>query len=351
MTDTQEVQEAAGTSQLAALRLKIANPFKRKIINHHQPAGSSGSSGSNSNQPSSSQSTVKSHLDHLNPEESTVDTEEEIDEVVRKINAVGSIDSPVNSPAKKKKKRKKKHSGADANADVSGENNLQTMIDSALQKSMNKLLPTLVKAVSDVVSSTMEKKLSHIERKLENLHEELQREKVKNKIEQEKQEQFSRRDNLIIQGIAETDTETKDDLVDRVVDLCEILRIKVAKEAIGDIHRIGKKSDKARPVVVKSNRIVKSKIMGAKKILKYNDQLKANPKFGEWVSIYEDMTETKRKLMKAVKDNPNVDYCFGRDGVIRCKKKDGTFINIESADDLFHLGFNDIDYSEYYNFQ
>ena len=188
------------------------------------------------------------------------------------------------------------------------------------------------------------------ERRISKIEEENELERIKYKMDMEKLEQFSRRDNIIVDGIKEKDNETTEDMIGYITEFCTAMDVNILKESIGDIHRIGKRTTgKNRRILLKTNRLTKSKIMEGKKKLRRNERIKASANFESDLFVCDDLTNTRRKLLADAKACPAVDFCFTRDGVIRCKRKDGRFVSIETPHDLFHLGADSVDYKLYYS--
>lgn len=224
----------------------------------------------------------------------------------------------------------------------------------AAEKAITNLLPTIVEAISGSVVESLEKKLEEMESKIERLENELWKEKVINAMRQDKHEQFARRDNVVIEGIREKPEgeETRDTLIASVQTIAEVIGVRLTKESIGDIHRVGRRSGgKVRPVVVHTNRWNKINLMRNKKKLKESRAIREDASLGERVTLYEDLTKPRRILLKEVKnkENDNVAFCFTKDGSIIAKLKNGQFVTIENADDLFKIGMDQVTYSAFYD--
>ena len=158
-----------------------------------------------------------------------------------------------------------------------------------------------------------------------------------NAYEIDKQNQYSRRENIRISGIQE-DEDTDD--FDTFKKLCNKMEIEITKEDIVACHRVGNPAKKPRPLLVRLvSRDMKGKIFASKK------KLKADPHLNK-VYINEDLTAARFKLLQYVKKLDNVKNASSRDGKIFCNMKNGKKFNIENADDLFHLGVHDVDYKE-----
>ena len=66
------------------------------------------------------------------------------------------------------------------------------------------------------------------------------------------------------------------------------------------------------------------------------------------MTIFEDLTVPRQKLLRAVRDLSDTDFAFVKEGSILARRKDGKFIKVDSADDLFHLGGKYIVYKDFY---
>ena len=145
---------------------------------------------------------------------------------------------------------------------------MSEQIVAAAEKAITNLLPTIVESISRSVMEKMEKKMEAMESKIVELEDKLKREKVLSVMRQDKHEQFAQRDNIVIEGIIEKPQgeETRETLIASVQTVAEIIGVKMGKEAVGDIHRVGRRNDgKARPVVVHTNRLYKTELMSNKK--------------------------------------------------------------------------------------
>lgn len=151
-------------------------------------------------------------------------------------------------------------------------------------------------------------------------------------------DQQSRRDNVRITGLPEV--EGAEDTLDTFMTLAQALKL-VFTGKIGDAYRIGKKTQgKNRQVIVKfENRIDRFKFLASRKELKQSD-------FKD-VYVSEDLTPLRFKLFQMVRKHEGVKNAHTRDGKIHCfMKNGGARVVIESPDDLFKLGFQDVDYKK-----
>ena len=91
--------------------------------------------------------------------------------------------------------------------------------------------------------------------------------KLENLVDRE--EQYSRRNCLLVHGIAETNDENTDDLV--LTTINEKLDVDIAENEIDRSHRIGRKKDgqRPRPIIVKLTRYNnRNKVFASKRKLK-----------------------------------------------------------------------------------
>ena len=96
--------------------------------------------------------------------------------------------------------------------------------------------------------------------------------------------------------------ETRETLILSVQAVADSIGVRMNKESVGDIHRVGRRRDgKPRPVVIHTNRWNKTALMANKKKLRENGAIKDDAQFCERVSLYEDLTKARRSIFKAVK--------------------------------------------------
>ena len=65
------------------------------------------------------------------------------------------------------------------------------------------------------------------------------------------------------------------------------------------------------------------------------------------IFMYDDFTPLRAKLLRAAKNHPNVRSAYTRDGINHCNIQNGSHVVVESPDDLFHLGVDDINWNEF----
>ena len=111
---------------------------------------------------------------------------------------------------------------------------------------------------------------------------------------------------------------------------------------ISSCHRFGKKSaDRTRQTFVRlNNRRQRDRFYDARFALKGKDGC-------EGVYINEDLTPMRYAVLRAAKSSSTVKRVSTKNGNIVCKKKDDEYVTIASPDDLFEIGFNDINYKDF----
>ena len=125
-------------------------------------------------------------------------------------------------------------------------------------------------------------------------------------------EQYSKRDNILINGVAETNDENTDDIVRQVG---REIGVSIKEIDISISHRIGRRGAKPRPIVAKFvRRSVRNEMLRNRKNLKGN---KRYPK----VFIDEHLTQLRSKMLKMVREDPEVDSTWSIGGKVWCKKK------------------------------
>ena len=210
-------------------------------------------------------------------------------------------------------------------------------------------LDTLVPVLNKLIESAFDKVLTKIDEKLDpvkNVREELQ--VVQESLDQQRRltkydldnlEQYTRRENIKISGLAEEEGE---DLAEKVIKIASDIGIRVTRQEISAVHRIGKTMQrKPRAVICRFiNRSIKDDLILNRK------KLKDIPTYKGTVFINEDLTTLRYKLMTYAKSVPNVDRINSRNGKLYCNLRDKNLVVIETADDLFKLGATEVDYTK-----
>ena len=222
------------------------------------------------------------------------------------------------------------------------------------------LLPQLTTAIDEIVerrvSRVLERVSNLIEKELNAAFDKVERNSLLLKYELDRQEQYSRRETVKITGLPEEEGE---DIEDKVLKLCTKMGCEVKREDISAVHRSGQKQvgENAggrhrtnRPVLVKFvSRKNKASVMKNKKNLKdITDAALKN------VYVNDDLTPLRSKLLHKAKTTPGVERVNStHDGRLVCTMRKGPgettakTVVIETPDDLFKLGVNDVDYSAF----
>ncbi|KAK3909440.1 Protein unc-13-like protein C [Frankliniella fusca] len=212
----------------------------------------------------------------------------------------------------------KTRSGGDANKQTVGEmskNDLISIITECL-KPVQETVKTLKKEVEGLRDDVdhysyqlklKDDKISDLERRIE------------------ESEQYSRRNNLRIFGVAEGPKEDTNQVVMDVAKKIGACSITVSQ--IDRSHRIGKPGSKPRPIIVKFIGYGPRRAMfSAKKALK-----------GSGVTIREDLTKQRLDLLKQAAEAYYEKNVWTQDGVIMVKVGDNRPIRVRSASDLESL--------------
>ena len=159
----------------------------------------------------------------------------------------------------------------------------------------------------------------------------------KNTYDLDKLQQYGRRENLRLHGIAEEEGENLKDIIAKIG---QALDVEIKSTDINVVHRSGPKGARPRQVICRFlSRDYKVALLKNKKKLKENESFKG-------VYMYEDLTPLRARLLRVAKDLPNVKSAFTREGVIHCYLQNGSHMIVESPDDLFRLGLDDINLEE-----
>ena len=179
----------------------------------------------------------------------------------------------------------------------------------------------------------------------------MDRDKAQGQMQHDKLEQYMRRDNLLFSGIKEAENETENDIIETVMEIADAIDATIRAD-ISTAHRIGRKGDKPRPVIVRfTARKDRNAILKNKKNLKDNENIKKIEKVSLKVGVQEDVTEPRRRLLKMASDSPHTEFAFIKDGTILCKTSREGLTRIETADDLWKLGYTDVKYDQIYGHQ
>lgn len=143
-------------------------------------------------------------------------------------------------------------------------------------------------------------------------------------------EQYSRKYNLRITGIDESDGEN---CIDKVINLCKTkLNTDIPKASFDRAHRVGRKMPgKARQVIVKLTHYhAKNAIYSKRKLLK-----------GTQIFINDDLSRLSLHLLKEAKKNKNVKSAWSSDGKILAKDHNDKIHRIRKYSDILFIENDD----------
>ena len=178
---------------------------------------------------------------------------------------------------------------------------LQALIANAISEALKPLNDSVTKLHNEV-SSLIEQ--------VEELNEELcKKDSEITRLESlvrdglDEREQYSRRNNLRLFGVKETQNEDTDQLV---LQVAEKLKVPLLKHHIDRSHRVGKAGDNPRPIIVKFVSYAQRRDMFlSKKLLK-----------GSQVTIREDLTRARLDLLKGAVSKYSTKAVWSSDGVV-----------------------------------
>ena len=160
----------------------------------------------------------------------------------------------------------------------------------------------------------------------------------KNAYDLDKLQQYGRRENMRIAGIAEEEGEN---LREKVKEIGMKVGVEIRDQDINVVHRSGQRGARPRIVLVRFvSRDVKHELLKKRKNFKDIEALKN-------VYIGDDLTPLRAKLLKKVKSLGNVRTAHTQNGIIHCNMINGSHLVVETPDDLFHLGLDEIDLDEF----
>ena len=150
--------------------------------------------------------------------------------------------------------------------------------------------------------------------------------------ETDRQQQYSRKENIRVYGIIETEDEDTSDLI---VQLANDIGVKITRNDVSVSHRLGRKQAKPRPIIAKFvRREIKDEIMKKKKNLAR--KTKEETDRGE-LNIYvnDDLTNLRMKMKNVLVEDPEVKNVSTKNGKILCTVVDtDQQVVIDSVEDL-----------------
>ncbi|KAK3922128.1 Protein unc-13-like protein C [Frankliniella fusca] len=170
------------------------------------------------------------------------------------------------------------------------------------------LIAAAVASAVDPLSAKLDKlqKIIELQSEVKLKNDEIERLKQEMNVKFDEREQYSRRNNLRIFGIPESENENTDQLV---VDVAKKMGVQLSDSTIDRSHRIGKQGPQPRPIIVKLTRYnTRDEIFRAKRNLK-----------GTGIVVREDLTKLRLKFLKEAVQAYSSKYVWTIDGVIMVK--------------------------------
>ena len=179
----------------------------------------------------------------------------------------------------------------------------------------------------------LQSRIDSVEQELRETKDVLKKERIQRKIDDDKNEQYSRKDALRINGIPHQDDESNIELEDKVLALAEKIGVKLNRQDISVTHRLKPTKKGVHPVIVKfSTRRSKDLVYNSKKNLKGMDGM-------EETYISEDLTRLRFRTLLQCKKCPDFNSLTTRGGKIKVWKiNQQQPITVESPFDLSKLG-------------
>ena len=179
----------------------------------------------------------------------------------------------------------------------------------------------------------LQSRIDSVEQELRETKDILKKERIQRKIDDDKNEQYSRKDALRINGIPSQEAETNIELEDKVLELAGKIGAKIKREDISVTHRLKPTKKGVHPVIVKfSTRRAKDLVYNSKKNLKGMDGM-------DDTYISEDLTRLRFRTLLQCKKCPDFKSITTRGGKIKVWKIDNPIpITVESPFDISKLG-------------
>ena len=228
-------------------------------------------------------------------------------------------------------------------------------IDKLLSSLLMAIQPILINTVTDAINKAISVATKEL---TENVIKDVQEHNAKTeKIKGETQrhgfeihrlEQYTRKENVRIAGLPESDGENTTELI---VNMAKAIGVEISTADISVSHRLPQRNtQRPRPIIAKFvRREKKTEVMKAKKNLKSKQEYKG-------VYIDDDLTQMRGKIMKALREDSNIKRCWSIDGKIFCRVLEkGNEITkvVDSPEHLFKLGWPESKVKElglYYSF-
>ena len=124
-----------------------------------------------------------------------------------------------------------------------------------------------------------------------------------------------------------------------LIGIAAAVDVVIKPDNINTIHRLGpKREGRSRQILVRFvHREPRFNLLKNRADLRKTEHYKN-------IYIAEDLTQLKFKLVNYVRKQSNVKSAFVKDGRILCSLNDDTKVTIDTPDDLFKIGWDNIDF-------
>lgn len=193
------------------------------------------------------------------------------------------------------------------------------------------IMPGIANIISVAVATAVSSAVKDIADKFMKNSDEAQKYCLMNRYENDRLEQYMRRDNLRIVGLTEEDDESEEVLQAKTIELAADMGVTVEPGDISTVHRIGRRGDRSRPVIVRfCHRKKRNEVMNKKKELKNK---------GRNIFVNEDLTPLRATLLKIVKEQDSVANATTRDGrILAWFRNDNRRVEVSTPADLHRVG-------------
>ena len=209
------------------------------------------------------------------------------------------------------------------------------VIDAAI---IGEIVAAVVKSICPLIIEAVDTAAKNIVKLNDGVKaEEVDRQSLLHRYETDRLEQYTRRDNIRIIGMEEGDNEGDDVLEGKLISLAEGMGVELDSGDISVAHRLGRhQGGRQRATIVRFTRRKKRT-----ELLKNKAKLK-----GKNIFLNQDLTDMRATMLKMVKELDTVKFTSTRDGkiTVRLKANPEEIIVIDTLDDLWKLGVQDVDH-------
>ena len=122
----------------------------------------------------------------------------------------------------------------------SSESSLETVVEGAMQRALKAMMPTIVAEISNNMVAQISKKINKMQTEIRELKEGVRKTRILSALAEDRVEQYSRGENIIIHGLEESDGEITTHLLDKAV---EIINVDMTKESIREEGKMTSSSE------------------------------------------------------------------------------------------------------------